>query len=245
MNLNNISHILLIYTCIITIIIYIILYSVCDTKLCYYDDIPINTLKTGDIIFFQLNCIESRIIRFFTKTPYSHAGIICKHNNKIYLCEAYPDIDNLSDYITNTIKDGTRMVLLKDKINYYNKLWYVGNIKCGILPINQEISSDLLIKEMKKLTELNFAGDIRYFINYLKGNNNISYYNHIICFELIIHLYKKLKIIYNNDIIYSPQQIINNKLNYHHNYYNLPLITCKIKSNNHLLMKIFKWIISL
>jgi hypothetical protein len=234
------------YAYIIYIIILICLYSVKKTDWTLYNEEHLyKHVKTGDIIFFQIDCYESRIYRFFTNCPFSHVGVICKHNNKIYICEAYPSSDKLKDYITNDISDGSRMVLLKDKLNYYKSKWYAGKVKCSILPINKYIEPSDIVKVMKELSELEFANSLTYFINYYLKSQNIHDYDEVLCFEFVTLLYKKLGIIQNDDEIYSPNDIIYYKMKYINNYKNLSLITYNLDYNDNFITKIVRWCISL
>jgi hypothetical protein len=246
MNKKDIIYILCIYLYIIFIITIICLYTVKKIDLTLFNEKQLyKHVKTGDIIFFQIDCFESRIYRFFTNCPFSHAGVICKHNDELYLCEAYPINDKLNDIITNQVKDGTRMVLLKDKLNYYKSKWYAGYVKCAILPINKHINSNKIINEMKKMQEFEFANSIHYFINYYQKNKEINDFNEIICFEFVSFLYKKLGIIYNDDEIYSPNDIINYKMKYINNFNNLSMLTYDLDFKDNHFKKLSRWFTSL
>jgi hypothetical protein len=206
-----------------------------------------NTIKTGDIIFIQSNDYESRIIRLVTKSPFSHAGIACWYNNQLYLCESYPDADDVTDQITGKIKAGPRFVLFKDKLKYYNK-WYLGNVKFGVLPISKEISSEKLINEIYKIYDLTFASDYFYFFNYIRQNTNLVYRNEMVCFELVGYLYKQLGIIEDTGVyqIFLPNDFLHKKIKYMNNYSNSNLIKYSLnKSNDNILIKIIKFLITL
>ena len=178
-----------------------------------------NNIKTGDIIFFQVDDIESRIIRIGINTPYSHMGIACWHNNDLYLCESYPDCDGLTDLITGSVKNGPRMVLFDKKKKYYNS-WMFGTVKCCVMSLNKKVASDKLINEIKKISELEFVNDYFYFMKYYFGSTSIVNDNHILCYEFVGYILKRLGVLYDDKYyeIFYPQHFIENKVKYVNGY---------------------------
>ena len=95
----------------------------------------IDELETGDIILFNGNYFLSHIIEYFTKSTYSHVGIILKNPNLgdatfkgIYLLES--GFEKTPDPENNRIKKGVQIINFEEKIKNYKGCIYVRKLHC-------------------------------------------------------------------------------------------------------------------
>jgi chorismate mutase len=112
-----------------------------------YKDIR-NQINTGDIVLFS--CRDNLVsigIQLMTQSKWSHVGMVLKDYKKdiIYLWES-TTLSNIKDAIDNIPKKGVQLVLLSERIKYYN-----GEIAIRHL---QGIKIDDDSKEMQTLMKL-------------------------------------------------------------------------------------------
>tara|TARA_B100000401_G_scaffold418263_1_gene341977 strand:+ start:48 stop:638 length:591 start_codon:yes stop_codon:yes gene_type:complete len=95
----------------------------------------IDELETGDIILFSGNYFLSYIVEYFTKSIYSHVGVVLKNPNLgdakfkgIYLLES--GFENTPDPENHRIKKGVQIINLEDKIKNYRGRIYVRKLHC-------------------------------------------------------------------------------------------------------------------
>ena len=95
----------------------------------------IDELETGDIILFSGNYFLSYIVEYFTKSIYSHVGVVLKNPNLgdakfkgIYLLES--GFENTPDPENHRIKKGVQIINLEDKIKNYKGRIYVRKLHC-------------------------------------------------------------------------------------------------------------------
>ncbi len=95
----------------------------------------IDELETGDIILFSGNYFLSHIIEYFTKSIYSHVGVILKNPNLgdatfkgIYLLES--GFENTPDPENNRIKKGVQIINFEEKFKNYKGRIYVRKLHC-------------------------------------------------------------------------------------------------------------------
>ena len=95
----------------------------------------IDELEAGDIILFSGNYFLSYIVEYFTKSIYSHVGVVLKNPNLgdakfkgIYLLES--GFENTPDPENHRIKKGVQIINLEDKIKNYNGRIYVRKLHC-------------------------------------------------------------------------------------------------------------------
>ena len=81
----------------------------------------IDELETGDIVLFSGNYFLSHIVEYFTKSIYSHVGVILKNPNLgdatfkgIYLLES--EREDTPDPENNRIKKGVQLINLEEKL---------------------------------------------------------------------------------------------------------------------------------
>ena len=96
----------------------------------------IDELETGDIILFSGNYFLSYIVEYFTKSIYSHVGVVLKNPNLgdakfkgIYLLES--GFENTPDPENHRIKKGVQIINLEDKIKNYRGRIYVRKLHCN------------------------------------------------------------------------------------------------------------------
>lgn len=95
----------------------------------------IDELETGDIILFSGNYFFSHIVEYFTKSIYSHVGVILKNPNLgdatfkgIYLLES--GFENTPDPENNRIKKGVQIINFEEKFKNYKGRIYVRKLHC-------------------------------------------------------------------------------------------------------------------
>lgn len=95
----------------------------------------IDELETGDIVLFSGNYFLSHIVEYFTKSIYSHVGVVLKNPNLgdakfkgIYLLES--GFENTPDPENHRIKKGVQIINLEDKIKNYRGRIYVRKLHC-------------------------------------------------------------------------------------------------------------------
>ena len=95
----------------------------------------IDELETGDIILFSGNYFLSYIVEYFTKSIYSHVGVVLKNPNLgdakfkgIYLLES--GFETTPDPENHRIKKGVQIINLEDKIKNYRGRIYVRKLHC-------------------------------------------------------------------------------------------------------------------
>ena len=95
----------------------------------------IDELETGDIVLFSGNYFLSHIVEYFTKSIYSHVGVVLKNPNLgdakfkgIYLLES--GFENTPDPENHRIKKGVQIINLEDKIKNYKGSIYVRKLHC-------------------------------------------------------------------------------------------------------------------
>ena len=79
-----------------------------------------NTLKTGDLVLFSGNGIVGRMIRFATRSPWSHVGMVIRDQSSgaLLLWEA-TTFSNVPDVCSGEILRGVSLVPLEAKIVRY------------------------------------------------------------------------------------------------------------------------------
>lgn len=106
--------------------------------------------NTGDILLFSENKndysitgIVSKIVQYFTNSPYSHCGIILKDPldyKGLYFWES--TLENIKDIQDNKYKFGVAIVPLDEMINKYDGKIYYRKLHTNIV-INNEILSNI------------------------------------------------------------------------------------------------------
>lgn len=174
-----------------------------------------NTWKTGDIILFCGNGWFSSIIQCFTRTEYSHIGMIIrgksipgiiskidedyKDPDDLYLFHSNKGpISDIPDIISGLIKDGVQLNSLNDILECYNGSYYYRSL---IRPektrqINTE-RLELIIDQNKKKS---YEND---YIEMMKASvdgcgcccQNSRAPAYLFCSELVALIYKKLGIV--------------------------------------------------
>jgi len=89
----------------------------------------IEDIKTGDIILYRTNHLLSKLIRFFSKSQWSHSSIVFDSWYKLFAAEA--DIEGV---VPNTIEDSIKdceILILRPKFQFEEK------------PLDQLITSHL------------------------------------------------------------------------------------------------------
>ena len=85
--------------------------------------------QTGDILLFEGNSIFGIFEECMTKSPYSHVAMFVRDptTNKLFVWES-SNADNNMDVITNTKKEGPRLIPARVKIEEYLQLFGNGII---------------------------------------------------------------------------------------------------------------------
>jgi len=99
--------------------------KLCKLQLTTMTDIY-STLKTGDILFTRFDYFDAYLIQYLIRNViyshvsdlYTHVGMVVKIENTLYIYSAYQDVKY--DWITNTYKTGSVLILLRDYIMTYN-----------------------------------------------------------------------------------------------------------------------------
>ena len=102
-----------------------------------------NQLKSGDVILFNGPSLESKIIEWTDKSPYSHVGMVVRvpEYSEPLLWESSP-IEKFEDKIKKAPSSGVHLVNLEDIINHCGEQKY----SFAYRSINPELSSETLSK---------------------------------------------------------------------------------------------------
>jgi hypothetical protein len=154
-----------------------------------YDDIKDN-FKTGDIICFCGNMFEHFMVRFFTRCPISHVGMVYRDNDELYLFEATNRSEK--DKLTGLDdRHGPVLVSLKDKLENYTNYKFIHIPLKNISP-TKNIKNKKLLRVMKKLNVHMFNSDVWSWIKGICWKTKPS--EGKFCSQTIIDVYNELGI---------------------------------------------------
>jgi hypothetical protein len=163
-----------------------------------YEDIR-ESLKTGDIVLFSGKSRISRGIKFFSRSRYSHVGMVIKSDDMDYvgLWES-TTLSNIKDIETNTKRKGVQFVALSERLNHYD----------GEVVIRRLQDVEFSSKEIKELTQLrkelknrDYEDDELELIKSLYdgfGGLNNEDLSTLFCSELVAEAYQRLGLLPNN-----------------------------------------------
>jgi len=82
-----------------------------------------DTLKTGDIVLFSGEGFISNLIKFMTRSPWSHVGMVIRSEvlDMLLLWES-TTLSKLKDIHSDTMKQGVQMVGLSARVDSYEGL---------------------------------------------------------------------------------------------------------------------------
>jgi len=193
----------------------------------------IDELETGDIVLFSGNYFLSHIVEYFTKSIYSHVGVILKNPNLgdatfkgIYLLES--ERENTPDPENNRIKKGVQIINLEEKMKQYKGRVYVRKLHCT--------RDKEFYEKIKKIhsTVHNIPYDLNP-IDWVKGYykldiGNTQKENTYWCSALVSYLYVELGFLNENIpwTLISPQDLssTNKKLKF---------INCKLDNDKQII----------
>lgn len=94
-------------------------------------------LKTGDLVLFGGKGRISSLIKRFTRSPYSHVGMIIRTELGVLLWES-TTLSNVEDVFTGKAHKGPQVVMLSDRIRTYEGEIYVRPIRESLAPVEIE-----------------------------------------------------------------------------------------------------------
>ena len=159
-------------------------------------------LKSGDVILFNGPSLESKIIEWADKSPYSHVGMVVRipEFSEPLLWESAP-LDQFEDKIKKAPSSGVHLVDLEAIINFCGEQKY-GFAYRSIIP---ELSSQTLSKLelfMREIDGRAFPSLFGLAAHFIEGHlhikaNTRTYF----CSELVAATYKAIGIISDKEII--------------------------------------------
>uniref|UniRef100_A0A6C0LXK2 Permuted papain-like amidase YaeF/Yiix C92 family enzyme n=1 Tax=viral metagenome TaxID=1070528 RepID=A0A6C0LXK2_9ZZZZ len=185
----------------------------------YYSDIK-PSLKTGDVIMFSGNRLDMYIIRFLTRCPVVHCGIVfvdsvaneggklfntTSHTDDYYIFESTPHA--LHDVMTNEFdRNGVALVPLDDKINDY----YTFNF--ALLRLSHTVNHNDFVKALYRYRGMGFTYNIWSWRSALfrTRHDTRSHTTTKFCSELIGDVYRDLGLMEYDGYMVSPSFIYNN-----------------------------------
>lgn len=155
-----------------------------------------NQLKTGDIVLFNGKGRISTGIKFATKSPWSHVGLIYvfEEQNMVAIWES-TTLNKLKDIDTNTLRQGVQIVSFTERVEQYR-----GNMAIRILK-NANLSKydyNCLNKLRKELSGKPYEKSILELIKSAWDVPSISFSENqedlssLFCSELVAKAYKTL-----------------------------------------------------
>jgi hypothetical protein len=153
-------------------------------------------LNTGDIVLFSGKGFISGLIKWFTRSPHSHVGMVIRsvEIDMILLWES-TTLSKVKDILSHTSKQGVQLVLLSERVNTYK----------GKIGIRKLEGVDMTGKRIETLTDFrNEMKDCDYEQNKLElaksaydgpfGRNkeNLS---SVFCSELIAEMYERWELL--------------------------------------------------
>lgn len=150
------------------------------------------SLKTGDLLLFSGNGAWSNLIKLFTRSQWSHVGMIFRTDEGSCFCfEA--DVDSMSDFFKKR-GVGVRMVPLKKKLNTY-----VGRIATrSLLGLSLTDLEEIQVKIISFITEVKNRPYEKSIIEFIRsaydgpfGENITEDLSSIFCSELVAAAYQR------------------------------------------------------
>src|SRR5262245_20541475 len=132
-------------------------------------------LTTGDLLCFRSTDIDARIIRFLTRSQYSHVGMVFLYEGRVYVLEA--------------TSRGMQLVLLSRRAKFYN-----GGIDYfRIEGVTEEQRRGAVGWAFQRLgMPYNFMGIVRFLWFLLSGSKErIRQRNGWFCSEIIAEAYRR------------------------------------------------------
>lgn len=137
------------------------------------NEINIDSLETGDLIFFSGTTLGEKAIRFYSQSCWSHVGVILKDS----FDNSEPSKE--SCYIWEFDHDGPHLRLLKDKLERWKGEKYV-----GVLRVYPEITRQDIYENIDKYKDKEFDSSmVKWLIPYFENDK-------VFCSEMIADLLK-------------------------------------------------------
>ena len=155
-----------------------------------------DVLKTGDIVLFSGQGGISTAIKVFSKSKWSHIGIVVKSKelNTVFLLES-TTLNNVTDVETQSYKKGVQIVDLSTRVEKFD-----GSISVKLL--NKELSEDqlkiinLFREEIKNRPyERSEAELIKSLVDIGKFTENEKDLSSIFCSELVAEALMRVSVI--------------------------------------------------
>jgi|GEM_PF-6119816 len=166
-------------------------------------------LKTGDLLFFEGNSINSKLINFFTQSNISHVGLVwlCQISDQLYIFESGDVDDESLPLITkkNCPLNGTHLIPLEIKFKKGNKKIFVKRLQCK-KSLNLDKIDKFIVKNLGKFYTSNLVGFWTQrcnptFVNlsFMEDRDDDvlenDQHNEIMCSQLILLCFQKMGII--------------------------------------------------
>lgn len=152
----------------------------------------LNSFDTGDILLFSGQAFISHIIRFFTRSDWSHIGLVIKENNKLYVMEA-TTLTNTNDItLGKPVKRSISLSKLDERIANYRGSVAVRKLDRKSWTVNHQKKAIEFAKQWHLKPYKNYVID--YIFSTLKLSKLTSglQLKGLFCSELIAEFYYQL-----------------------------------------------------
>jgi hypothetical protein len=156
-----------------------------------YDAIR-TSLTTGDIVLFSGNRKFSTAIRWFTKSIWSHVGMVLnlKEHDLVLVWES-TKLDNVKDIVDKKAKKGVQLVPLSDRIKEYpgkvavRRLEVEGKEEMNepLMDFRKEVKDRDYEKDMVELLKSAYEGPM---------GENVEDLSSLFCSELVAEAYQRM-----------------------------------------------------
>lgn len=149
-------------------------------------------LQTGDILLFSGRTLVSRVIRFFTRSQWSHIGIVVRQpaTGELFLWEATSS-NTIDDVDYGHIPRGVQLVRLEEKVRSYDGLVAVRRL------IGVERNGVLLKRFSWLFKRLRRAPYRNYMLEYLNVGLGLSRRapHYVFCSQLVAESYMRMRLL--------------------------------------------------
>ncbi len=150
------------------------------------------SIKTGDLLLFSGHDTWSNLIKLFTRSPWSHVGMVFKTHEGSFFCFE-SDVDSISDFFKKR-GAGVRLVSLKKKLSAYTGEIAIRSL-LGVSPADLEEIQEKTIRFITEFKNRPYEKSIIEFIRSAYdgpfGENIAEDLSSIFCSELVAAAYQR------------------------------------------------------
>lgn len=155
------------------------------------------TARSGDLVLFSGKGFTSGAVRFFTRSCWSHVGMVLRdaQSGRLLLLEATVTEESVDLELGFPVR-GVQVVCLEQKLRAYDGIVALRQLQLDERP-------EHLDEEIREIAELwRYRGykdfTVTLFLDLLSGNRRPQRVHRVFCSELVAEIYKRLGVMCRN-----------------------------------------------